>query len=295
LEKFKIVEKIAPFSRRPGILCPIPCTDVTVSAYPTRLVIGDKVVNLMLTGPVKDFTLMLNLEKNCVEIWGIAKEGYFRIKLKATFEGVFLSLERGPESGLCINGVILRKKQSLCVPRDCLFMNTGELERLSLGNWKAQDWEKIASRKSLLEMASILFLLGQKVPSSRARLSESQFDLATSGGIAFPAKEDSVLLGIDNYDENPITFASSAYQTIRSFIYEDGSILPRLPKDWHSGRVLGLKTPWGTIDFDWRKSKVRTFFFHSTYEGDFPFKFCQNLDSRLKNVIKGKSYFLDRF
>jgi len=74
--KIKIAERLRPFSHTPGASCLIPGTCFAVTAFPTLLRIDQHEIKLKLTGPVSNFTLQQDLEKNCVFVFGKAKEGH---------------------------------------------------------------------------------------------------------------------------------------------------------------------------------------------------------------------------
>src|SRR5262249_42974767 len=101
----EIAARLRPFSHMSGTACLIPHTAVWLRAFPMRLVIDDSiVVEWDLHGPTKDFTLLQDLERGCVQVFGTWQEGFFLWEIEGKEGMLWLRLQRGPKGGCAING-----------------------------------------------------------------------------------------------------------------------------------------------------------------------------------------------
>lgn len=310
LEKLEIREKLAPFSHLSGISCLVPLSDWVITAYPALLKVGALEFPIALTGPVKEFTVQMDLERNCVWIWGTAKEGQFRFKLSATEAGLFLLVDKAFKNGITVGKELLHRKGTLLLAaggHTCA-ISPSQVERLSLGNWKAQDWDLVGRRRNFAEIAPILFMLGQKLPSTTSASIESpeHFFLAALSGLCAPTLQDAIYAGLPPFTGTPIAFLRATYETIRAYLIRDFAILPNLPSAWDAGRVLGLQTAYGTIDVEWTKKQIRRMIFIPSHSFDVAFQFPKEITSYRCNgqrLTKGatfsveanKRYLFDRF
>jgi hypothetical protein len=289
-------EKLHPFSHLPGTQCVIPGSDYTVQVFPTLLKVqGKEEFPIGLTGPVEGFTVQLDLEKNCVFIWGTAREGYFRFRLEALEEGLTLTLLRGPS--FQFGSKDLKPKDKILLATGGSRTQTTTIEKLSLGCSKAQDWELIRRRTDLTEISPLLFLLGQKVPAkSPASISDlKQCFLSSFSSLFFPHLTDPLHQGITpSQATDPLALLPACYQLIRSFLINETHILPALPHDWHAGRALNLQTPFGTIDLEWTKGMIRRMVFRPTTDNPVEFTFPKQVRSFRTTVCNGYTLF-DRF
>ncbi len=326
----KIQARLRPFSHLPGASCVIPGTCVEIEAYPTLLKIGSIQIRLDVTGPVADFTLEQDLEKNCVWVYGKAKEGFYRLRLEANDAGFDLYLERG---NIAINGRLLKAKDHLHFPAEISFVLKTDCEVLSLGNHKAQDWDLVQKRCDPREFLPPLFTLGQKIP-----LLPPQPLKGTARLLEFPPERNQIIPAL-------IAFFKAAFSQIlvprliddqhqglvpdepasgnRHFLLQEGAkriralffqqeerrlhLLPLLPPDLHAGRLLNLKAPGiGTLDFEWTKGTLRQVLLRATTSGEvlFDLKGLKTFRVNKKNrhpatepllLQAGKTYFLDRF
>lgn len=303
-------ERWRPFSHRPGTRCWIPYSEWVVEIFPAMLQVGDHSFPLHLTGPVKEFTVQLDLEKDCVWVWGIAKEGHYRFSLRAEGGSLVLLVDRAPKEGLQIGGALLKSKESLPLTKGPSFRLEPSLERLSLGSWKAQEVE----RMDLCLIAPILFLIGQKVAAEALPLDVplEHFVLTSLSGLFVPHDGDPLHQGVapPTKQTTPFALLKGAYLLIRSFLLAESSdelqILPRLPADWETGKVFHLQAEKGEIDFEWSQGSPHRLYFRPTQSGEVCFSFPSNIrtfrcgSKRLENrtplkVEKGCSIVLDRF
>lgn len=219
----------------------IPGTDVVVRAYPTRIYVGEKLFEINIEGPLKQFTVMQDLERGCVTVFS-EKYRYY----------VLPTLE-----------VVEKRPPTL-----------ENLERLELGVNKKQEWEAIDKRCDLKEILPFWFRLGSllDVPPREtpdeglfALLKRGEFEklfLAGFGDLLVPRSRDTDYQGIVPDSEtpgSPLYLLSVGAKAIRAlFVTADETSLT-LPKNpFASGRFLNLRCPFGELDYEWSKKQVRT-------------------------------------
>ncbi len=310
----KITEKLRPYSHQPGTVCLVPKSDKVVCVYPTLFTI-EKDFPIRVTGPIREFTVQMDLERDCLWIWGIAKEGHFRLQLAMDEMGLTLFVDRCPKSGIEIGDHHLLRKEKILLQSGGKVHFLRKMERLSLGNWKAQDWDLVRRRNDPREWAPVLFALGQKVPFSQEAkggplhlLWSEQFFHAAFSGILVPHLKDPLHQGLfpEDGSGNPIALLTLAYQKIRSFLIQGDQILPELPSDWDCGRVLALETEYGSLDLEWTKGMIRQMVLHAKKSGETAFEFSSQVKSfrfngtriergTLLSIEEGKKYLFDRF
>ncbi len=308
MEKIEIREKITPFSHLSGVECLVPLSDFIVQVYPAMLKLGSLEFPIAITGPVKEFTVQIDLERDCVWIWGKAKEGHYRLKLSASSSGLSLFVDRAPKDGISIGGRMIQKKETILLSKGGRFTPKAPCERLSLGNWKAQDWDLVRRRADLKEIAPLLFLLGQKLPKVEAPLLShpEHFFLAALSGLCAPKPQDAIDQGLPPFQGEPAVLIQGAYQTLRSYLIDGLSILPKIPTDWDAGRVLGLKTEYGTVDLEWTKGHMRRMIFTPSKTADLKFLFTKEIslcrcngkklhNGELFSFEQNKKYLFERF
>jgi hypothetical protein len=312
----KITEKLRPFSHQPGTSCLIPGSSWILSAFPAMLSVQGIDYPVCLTGPVREFTVQMDLERDCVWIWGIAKEGHFRFKLFADEIGLALLVDRCSESGLGIGTHKLKRKEKILLLSGGNVRLPKKIERLSLGNWKAQDWDLVRRRNEPREWVPILFALSQKVPLTGDanggpldlldKLAE--FFPAAFTGILVPHLIDPLHQGLfpDDGHGDPLALLTLSYKKIRSALIQDEQILPALPSDWDCGRVLGLQTQYGPLDLEWTKGAIRQMILHAEKSAKASFTFSKPVKSFRFNGVRTeqgqslaiearKKYTFDRF
>jgi len=312
----KITEKLRPFSHQPGTSCLVPRSDWIVRAYPALLRVQETEFAIHITGPVREFTIQMDLERDCLWVWGIAKEGCFRYRLSADVAGLSLYIDRSPKDGFKIGSHTLKAKDKL------LLLSGGHLvaplkpERIFLGISKAQDWDQVQKRNAIHEWAPILYALAQKVPE-RGDVKEGpltlidnlpEFFSAAFEGILVPHLNDPLHQGLFSSvgKGNPLALLTRAFQKLRGYLLVDNQILPALLADWHCGRALHLQSPYGRIDLEWTKGTLRQMVLHAEKTGEANFIFQKPIKSfrfngeRLErnqslSIESGKTYLFDRF
>jgi hypothetical protein len=319
--KITIAERLKPFSHTPGAACLIPGTTWKIEAFPTLIRIGEKYdVPLPITGPVADFTLELDLEKNHVFVFGKAKKGYFRLKIQAVTGGIEV---------VATKGFLLDGKRSLFFKDDVDFFLPKIWERLSLGLSRSQDWDLVKRRGDLKEILPVIFVLGQKIPyiepvllRGTGRLLEAgNFDSFWRGafsGILIPRwidGEHQGLAPVESVSGDPcFLIREAAIRIRRLFLRQEGNQVSLLPAcTFDAGRMTKLQVNgFGELDLEWASHRLRRTILRASSSGEILFDLPKGLKSfRMKTTASqrgarlqggeplhleaGKTYFLDQF
>lgn len=313
--KIEIGEKIKPFSHVPGTRCLVPGSRFVVQAFPALLRIeGYADLPIQVTGPVKEFTVQLDLEKKCVLLWAIAKEGYFKFKLEAIEEGLTLTMDRAPKEGLQIGDKRFVSKEKALIVVGGTYLAVPRTEKLSLGNLKAQEWDLVWRRMELKEIAPALFLLGQMIPTEKdahggtETLLKKSLDLfvrTSFSDLLIPRLKDEQHQGIAPVEAgtgDPLALLQKSYREIRSFLIHESNptlkILPHLPKEWDAGRVEGLHVEGlGEIDLEWSRGQIRRMVLRASRNCQATLLFAKPVDSfrwNGKQKENGESIFFEQ-
>jgi len=334
-----IVQRDRPFSHLPGASCVLPRTCWTVQAFPTKICLRDREregsdgyieISLNLQGPVKEFTLLQDLEKGMVLIWGMSLEGRFRLRLQAVKGAIELWVERAFSSGIICSGKTLSKNDHLSWKNSGSFHENKVQERLSLGCHRAQDWGSVWSRLDFSEIFPVLFHLSQwmpdfpiHAPSPMQKLLDrglEPFLRAAFHGVLCPRLNDDQFQGfLENAkvhsQDSPCSLIVDAGVRIRSFfIQQKVNELELLPDtEFEAGRMTGVRLEQiGSLDFEWSKGTMQRAILHAAQSEHIRLKISKSirkfrLRTRMqeKGSIKsiddildleaGKKYFLDRF
>ncbi len=322
--RIKIAERLRPFSHCPGTLCVLPGSQNIVQVFPTLIKVNGNSFPLELSGPVKDFTVQLDLEKRCIWVWGTYKQGYRRFKLFSD-QGTFKMIEvRGPNR---------EKATAAALP---------SFERLSLGSHKKQDWCLIKRRESLEEIFPHWIRLAQMMPDSidphregtAALLEHCERAIQNNDALAvYPAflnlfhagfegilsprlnDADHLGLGVSSYsgEASPLVLIKEGARYIRQLFVNSNEaveILPCLPPQFHCGRFLDVALQYGKLDLEWSKKLIRRMIFHSTCKQTVTFRFQKGIQefrfssqSKSETIQAGQplefesnqTYFFDRF
>ncbi|HSX26243.1 MAG TPA: hypothetical protein VLE89_04460 [Chlamydiales bacterium] len=315
--KITIAEQLRPFSHTPGAACVIPGSGWEIEAFPTLLRFGNRIEAVFkLTGPVKGFTLQQDLEKNCVWVFGEAKEGYYRFRIEASDSGIELWAEKTPEKGIECNGKIIRRKEKVYFPAEVPFVHCKPEERLSLGNHKAQDWDLVQKRGDLKELAPVLFAVGQKIPyvvpgplKGTARLLKlpedrnlaaealENFFKAAFTKMLVPRLIDDQYQGLVPEEEvggDPLFLLQEGMKMIRALFFAQNDrrlkLLGFLPIPFDSGRMIRVKAVGvGELDFEWSKKQLRRLIIRADTTGDVVLELPKGIDSfRVKRSLREK-------
>ena len=317
--RIQCAQRYRPFSHLPGTLFLLPATSIRLQIFPTHIRADDLSgavpvhigsLSVDLKGPVEKFTVMQDLERREISIWGEAANGFMRYRIKGGPHNQILFLfdklpnkEFKESKPYTLQGSFIEAESSAFVRQSLL------QERLSFGNHKAQDWELIKRRADFAEIFPLWHALGQMTLHSAGthwgtatlldecraliaahrpekiffgfqRLWLAGFESALSPrlidtdfqGILSP----SVLL---NEGSSPLQLLSEGYQLIRSLFIDEAangiSLLPELPPAFHCGRLLHAQLPSGTIQMEWTKKMMRRMVFASITSGKLRFHFCR--------------------
>lgn len=298
--KITIRERLRLFSHTPGILLPIPYSTMALRLFPTRLELIDEkgslttAIDLPLSGPIKNFTASLDLEKARLIGFGVAQEGFFRYYI----DGNQLVFDRAPPS---FHDLGLK----LPLPFD-VEPSKIPLERLSLGMSKKGEWEGIRKRRDLSEIFPLWLRLGAFMPErpflypsgTLKFLKEAEETLEKRDlkpfetlfmtgfqGLFVPRVFDKEHLGfkIDERpsDQSPYPILTHGACLIRRFFIEEKegivSLLPHLPSRFMSGRFLRIAVEKGLLDMEWRKGHLRRVNFLALKESELLLKWPKDV------------------
>lgn len=337
--RIDIANRLRPFSHRPGTRCLIPGSSLVLQVFPMRFRFwnlqgepqGDLIWNLH--GPVDLFTVQLDLEQSCIWIWGKAKEGYVRLRIRSNASGDAVELWThrlemdslsGNWTGKGACSFSLSAKENLCLwgeGESFVPYQVQNFERLSLGCHKSQDWDLVCRRKDIREWLPFVFSLGQQLacPSSSHCPMESllQADWTALFPVAFrdllvPQAKDELFQGIveeELFPEKgcPLLLFQAIKKRLRSLFLEQQdstlSILPHLPSQLYCGRLVGWCCgEWGEVDVEWSKKQVRRVVFRAEKEGSLQWIFRHIKRFRLREgdsirqveVKEGESLFVKK-
>jgi len=263
MRRMEIREKLIPYSHLPGTKCLVPCSDWIVEVFPALLRIaqhGDVLIGV--TGPLEQFLVQMDLERDCVWVTGHALEGFYCFSLKANNEGLWLMLHRAPKEGLVVQNQRLGLKERLLLARGGKIHSSSSYERVSFGSNKKQDWDLVCRRNDAREMMPLLFLAGQKVPSSQVVSIQRNMKMFFRSGILMPDIAGLQHLGIfpqHNLSADPMAMLHSCYRTIRENLFrEEESSLHILPEinEIPVGRAH-LRASFGAVFLEWSQAVVK--------------------------------------
>ncbi len=301
-----------------------------------------------LEGPVSPFTVEQDIENSCIRIYGESKKGYFRFRIQQEKGSLFLFVEKTPEKGIKCFGKenIFMTGDQYEIAKGLVFSENIYQEQLFLGSNRCKDWDRIRRDENLDAILPLWYRLGQKMPLQMEKELGPVFDLLThcevliqnqdksiyesikhlyfagfSGGLV-PRSYDAEYQGIFSYEPSS-TFTSACSllsrgsQLIRSMFFQEKEnkyfILPCLPSQFVSGRMVGVKTKDSCfLSFEWTKHQMRQMTFFSSKEKEvfllFPStiknyrvrfslkdKGCIIKNGDALSVIQGKTLLLDRF
>lgn len=351
--RIEIAERLRPFSHLPGTTFVLPASSLGVVVFPCLIrfhdltgsipiVLGE--IALDLEGPIDDFTALLDLENGKLKVWGKSAKGYFRYTIKALEHvlGVAVLLEKAPQDELIIKcrGRLSSEETSITLGNEVVISerifnaNTvsfdflQEMERLSLGNHKLQDWELVRRRCSFTEIFPIWHRLGMilssqfKDATGTALLLEvcqraiagnapekilktfRHLFLAGFEGVLTPRLVDTDFHGIKYQDQTlsdvsevqgtALILLTQGAKLIRSLFIQDHTqgvlVLPALPPEFHCGRLLQARCgKQGVLSFEWSKKSVRRMTFSASESQQIAFFFFDHeTKCRLRNSYKDK-------
>lgn len=302
--KIKLTEKFRPFSHEVGTSLLLPKSSWKVTAYPAKLALENLIsigaeekieIYPLIEGPISAFTVMQDLERGWVRVFGKGKNGFFSYRLVAAASEIILFVERCGSEGLLFNydGEVktLKRKEELIIPTLTPSFHQNPKEKVHFGCSKKQDWTLVKRRLNLDEILPIWFQLGKHVPNhpllnvgtarllkhcqtlaeekNREKIGTSFIELFKSGfeGILCPRLIDTDFQGITIPDEIPkeasaLLLLGEGARLIRKLFVEQKEnhlqILPCLPKELHAGRFIDIDCGENlSIDLEWSKKLIR--------------------------------------
>ncbi len=281
----KIAERLRPYSHVAGTKVIVPGTNIAVTVFPALIRFEDRELPLAIKGPVEGFTVQLDLEKGAIKVWGKAVNGYFRYRIQASSSGQVL--------------LIPEKIPDMKMPTDTLY-KPPEIERLSLGCSKAQDWTRVSERLDISEFFPAWLRMGLLVPASlssgtgttellqqcakcvdRTQVSANFKTLFRSAfdGILAPRLSDKghqgLALSSPVSTESALALLSEGAQIIKGLFFQheghDIRLLPQLAPELHCGRFISLSCGPSSLDMEWSKHILRRVVFRCRESGTWTF------------------------
>jgi hypothetical protein len=164
----KIADKKVVFSHEAGTYALIPLTNVSVTIFPCKIAIANKEIYFpTLKGPVDDFTIMQDLEKGFITVYGTTIEGYFRYRLFSYDNNIRMHFEKlwQPTIELAIKSRFKKEKISV-KEKGFLDININHFtfakgqEILSLGVNKTLDINLVQRRCDMKEILPLWLFIG---------------------------------------------------------------------------------------------------------------------------------------
>jgi hypothetical protein len=312
--RITISHKLRPFSHIPGTFFILPGSTLRFQIFPAYIRVHDLTVQpplliteipLSIQGPVRNFTVLQDLEKPSLHVWGHTLQGYMRYTIYATAPNAFsITTERSPTGPS-----LFPTLKGSGIPQ----IFPASLERLSFGCHKGQDWTLIQRRRLLEEIFPLWFTLGQLTPKplcesyqgsavwlKQCEVAISQrslngiltpfynlLDTGFEGGLS-PRLEDTQYQGFalpplsSSSPISPLILLSRGAELIRNLCFHEKedqvTILPALPPLFHAGRLLNLRsTLLGLMDLEWSKKQIRRIILKCKYTGEVRFHFQSHL------------------
>ena len=309
--RIKIDQKYAPFTHVPGSFLMIPKSMYRMQVFPTKLCIEHvdtkKVTELdvLITGPIKNFTVICDLEKGCVRISGTSIEGYFYYAIFAGKKSIDLHVKRSPKEGMTFRigskEHHLSSKETHSIIKENSISLTETKERISFGNFKQQDFDKIKSRQDISEIIPLLMFYERYLPQKikpldisiplmdelerfiaakdRMKLEQAILNIFNVhfDGIFTTVFHDKNHLGltaaIDSMGINSFIILKRLIDLLKSlFIQVDGNninILPVLPVSFHAGRYTDINAGDISVGIEWSKKLIKKMEVSSKIAGEY--------------------------
>ncbi|MCB1117038.1 MAG: hypothetical protein KDK50_00500 [Chlamydiia bacterium] len=325
--RIEIASRMRPYSHVPGTAALIPGSSWSVKGYPTRLEFTNLItqkrleLDFCLTGLMENFTLVQDLEKRAVLLFGTAKEGYVRLMITHKENQLVIMTKRVPEGGLTIKGKKLGPRESLQIKVDEQGYLPPYVERISFGCHKAQDIELMHRRMEMDEILPFWFCLGQLTPPTPCSHEEGtltllkpiiecekteilkHFEKVFAAGFSdlfvprlIDDQHQGVAPEIDvvSADLSPLTLLTEGAQLIRMMFFQQKgnelSILPCLHPDLHSGRLInGHAQNLLLFEMEWSKKRVQKLILRPLESGKVKLHLPNKIKSfRIRKSIKSR-------
>ena len=339
--KIKLTEKYRPFSHEIGTTVLIPKSAWKATIFPAKIELesliseGKKAKQTIiphLRGPFNQFTVMQDLERCWVRVFGEGKDGFFSYRLIAAAHEILLFVERCPKEGIVFTyegqDKRLLRKEELIIPTTLSAFTKGLSEKIHFGSFKKQDWTLVKRRNSLEEVLPIWFELGKHIPShpildvgtsqllkqcqdqihkkAKDKIGVSFMNLFQAGfeGILSPHLSDAGHLGYSSQEEvipdeaSPLLLLGEGSRLIRSLLVEQSEgkvqILPCLPKEIHAGRFTDIHLNESLSgDLEWSKKLIRKVILRPKKDQEVTLGFQSNINAfRLRMGRRGRGKIL---
>lgn len=324
----KITERLRPFSHTPGMYCILPGSSLRLQIFPALLVVHDlseaepqlmAEIPVPVKGPVKEFTIQLDLEKSALHVWGESDQGYFRYQIRSAPQPFHMLLES--DKGLSswspnpsFNHASFQVQKISSQPKN---YSPALIDRLSLGSHKSQDWDMVKRRGELVEILPAWLRLGQlikvpdnisyegtaallKVCQNASKLEayeafQNLFNVAFEGVLSPSLKDNQhqgFELALPPSSLSPLILLTEGAKAIRSLFIRAHKneifVLPCLPPQFHCGRFLQVRCDHlGLLDVEWTKKAIRCMVFHAETTESIHFHFPKDV---LRFRLNGQSY-----
>ena len=284
------------FSFRPGIKVMLPGSTVVLEAFPTALRLAHRELFFPKLGVPRDWKVVLDPMRRTVCLEGRGAEGFFRIRIDQTAEGLCLQSLKGPlEVRDGSKTFVVQRSEPMALAKDVPESPRPPLPRLLLGCNKALCWDRISVSSDMNEVLPLWYqfgspcrlndepsptLFGAVIEAIRTKNRLAVFEAfqalfrAGTEGIFVPKRVDDGFLGypMPPWPDGMEDVFSHVGSAIRSlFLTEEDSVvtlLPCLPKECIAGRLLREPLLSGhTISLEWRKGLLRRVLLKTAHDG----------------------------
>ena len=317
------------FSSRPGIKIAFPGLPCIIQAFPTalRLFADQKEARELVfptIGVPKDWTVFVDAMRRIISIEGRGTEGFFRIHIESTLDGLSLRSMKGPFEIRDRDQTTVLQRGASMVFASSYSPAPFPMPRLLLGCNKELNWDRIAASSDMNEILPLWYQLGSSdhvTNESSSTLFGTVVDAIRSKdkGAVFPACRALFHAGIDGMfvpkkvddcflgysvpawpDEMDLpTIQTHMCSAIRSlFLIEEGAVvdlLPCLPRECVAGRLLRERlSSEHVINIEWRKGFLRRVFVRAAHDGSVTFRAAPRMGwiSRLRSRARKKQFLL---
>jgi hypothetical protein len=339
----QIANRFLPFSHLPGTKTFLPGTHLSCEVFPTHIRIYNmqnstpeciQEIPLHGFGPCTQFTVTLNLERGYIEASGFREKSFFRYQIFGTEDHFGIRFVKVPP-------------QTEYRPNTTIYFGSSKKQympphraRLFLGCSKQQHIEHMAERLDPAEFIPFLFFLSQMVPeqiykpteqdslmhqlsiSDKQKIVHAMQNLFQAGfsSLLLPQLHDTRYLGFSqpvSSASSPLVMMQELYPMILSIFFQETQnhfeLLPKLPSEFHAGRLVDLCTQQARISLEWSKKVIRRLTIEPLIDLDCSFLFthvhtCRvrstqvqsTKDLRYENktpifLKKGERYLFDNF
>jgi hypothetical protein len=348
----KIDHHLKPFSHAYNTKTLIPYTEYVATISPGRILLSHiegaepTILKLMVQGPIEEFTVENEIVKGIVTVFMQTKEGYLRYRIFRKENELILQIERCPKNGIRIdfNQLDKRYEKGEEIPIASLSPkeeSSPAFSDISFGSYKAQDVDLVRRRSDLKEVLPLILSFAERVPISRSyAASQGCYELlpllnknldgkeldrvlkiiyhAAFEGILVPRSNDTDYQGLVESisQDSPLPFLISFKELVLQLLvrFEGGHLflLPQLPHSLDAGKIVGCTVPFGFIDMEWSKRRLKSFILTATETRSLHLSCSQGLKGyRLRTkedhkgktklvtdevfIVEGKKYFFDKF